>query len=115
MIAFFAFNTGVFLGLVLLFLLLFLLLFGAALSLESEQGRELWRGFRWFRQLEQLRPAELHFRGMVSLGAGICCFAALLTLKLFAPIPAWSALLLGALTVLAITIGAAFLERAARF
>lgn len=110
MIAIFAFNTGVFLSLALLLVLLV----GAALSLESEQGRELWRGFRWFRQLEQLRPADLHLRGLVSLGVGICCFAALLTLKLFAPIPAWSVLLLGALTVLAITIGAAFLERAAR-
>jgi hypothetical protein len=110
MFGFLATSTGALLALGLLFLLLV----GGTLALESEQTRALLRRFAWYRRFELLPPAELRFRGLVALGAGVCSFAALLTLKLFVPeVGVWSALALGMLCVVAITLGAALLERAA--
>ena len=94
--------------------LLFLLLVGGTLALESDQVRALLRRYAWYRRFELLPPSELRFRGLVSLGTGVCCFAALLTLKLFVPeVGVWSALALGMFCVVAVTLGAALLERAA--
>ena len=93
--------------------LLFLVLVGAALALENPRAKANLRRMAWYRRFELLPPAELRFRGMVSLGVGVCCFAALLTLKLFAPVSAWAATLLGLACVTAVTFGAAMLERAA--
>lgn len=114
MIAIFGLSTTILVGLALLFLLFV----SAALASKTQSGRELQqRALRsavgWLRHLKALRPSDLRFRGMVSLGLGICSFAALVTLKLFAPVPFWSALTLAALTVGLIILGAAFLERAA--
>jgi len=110
MIAIFALHAGVLVGIALLFVLLV----GVVIAFESDQGRVLLGRLRWFRRLEQMHPAELRFHGMISLGVGICGFAALLTLKLLASVPAWTALALGTFTVLAVTLGAALLERAAK-
>ncbi len=109
MIGLFGINTAVLLGLALIFTLLL----AAALGLESERGRAFLRRFVWFRRFELLAPSELRYRGMISLGFGVCCFAALLTLKLFAPVPLWSALTLATMAIIAVTLGAALLERAA--
>lgn len=109
MIAIFASNTAVLLGAAVVFALLI----AAVIGLDSERGRALMRRFVWFRRLELLSPSELRYRGLISVGFGICCFAALLTLKLFEPVPLWSALTLGLMAVVAVTLGAAFLERAA--
>jgi hypothetical protein len=94
--------------------LLFAALLGAVLTLESEQGLALLRRQAWFRRFEQLSPAELRYRGLVSLGFGLCSFAAILTLKLLVPeFGVGAGLSLGMIAVVAITMGAALLERAA--
>lgn len=94
--------------------LLFATLLGAALALESESGLALLRRQAWFRRFEQLRPAELRYRGFISLGFGLCSFAAILTLNLLVPDFGVSAgLSLAVIAVVAITMGAALLERAA--
>lgn len=94
--------------------LLFALLVAAGLVLESERGLAYLRRQLWFRRFEMLPPSELRHRGLISLGFGICSFAAILTLKLLAPATGvWTALALGVMTVIAITLGAALLERAA--
>jgi hypothetical protein len=67
----------------------------------------------WFNRFTQLPPSELRHRGMIAVGVGVCCFAALLTLKLFAPVPMWCALIFGIGAVVSITLGAVLLERAA--
>ena len=92
----------------------FLTLVGGALALDNPQVQAQLRRLPWYQRFEMLPPHELRFRGLVSLGLGLCSFAALLTLKLFVPqVGVWSALALGTLCVVAITLGAAFLERAA--
>jgi hypothetical protein len=93
--------------------LLLLVLAGLALGLESSEGRAFLRRFAWVRRFERLHPTDLRFRGLLTLGVGVCCFAALLTLRLFAPVPPWTAVTLATLAVVAITLGAALLERAA--
>lgn len=94
--------------------LLFVILIGGALALETDGARAMLQRFAWYQRFEILGPAELRMRGLVSLGFGICSFAALLTLKLFVPdVGVWSALALGMLSVIAVTLGAALLERAA--
>jgi hypothetical protein len=94
--------------------LLFAALVGAALMLESERGLALLRRQAWFRRFEQLSPAELRYRGLVSLGFGLCSFAAILTLKLLVPeLGVGAGLTLAIIAVVAITMGAALLERAA--
>jgi hypothetical protein len=94
--------------------LLFATLVGAVLALENERALALLRRQAWFRHLELLPPTELRNRGIVSLGFGVCSFAAILTLKLLVPeSSAWAALALGVMCVVAITMGAALLERAA--
>jgi hypothetical protein len=94
--------------------LLFAALVGAALTLESERGLALLRRQAWFRQFEQLSPPELRYRGLVSLGFGVCSFAAILTLKLLMPeFGVGAGLSLAVIAVIAITMGAALLERAA--
>ncbi|PRP90678.1 hypothetical protein ENSA5_62560 [Enhygromyxa salina] len=104
-------NTA---GALIALAVVFVVLVGATLALESEQAQAHLAGFAWYQRFELLRPADLRFRGLVSLGVGLCSFAALLTLKLFVPdVSAWSALALASLSVVAITLGAAFLERAA--
>lgn len=93
--------------------LLFAALVGAALTLESERGLALLRQQAWFRRFEQLSPPELRYRGLVSLGFGLCSFAAILTLKLLVPdFGAGVGLSLAVIAVVAITMGAALLERA---
>ena len=108
MIAIFAHDVAVLIGLVLVVALVI----AVALAFENDQLRVRLRRFAWFRRLELLPPSELRYRGMVSLGVGICCFAALMTLQLFQPVPTWTALTLGIMAVLAVTLGAALLERA---
>jgi hypothetical protein len=94
--------------------LLFATLVGAAVTLESERGLALLRRQAWFRRFEQLGPAELRYRGLVSLGFGLCSFAAILTLKLLVPeLGVGAGLTLAIIAVVAITMGAALLERAA--
>ena len=94
--------------------LLFATLVMAMLALENERGLALLRRQAWFRHLEMLRPPELRYRGLVSIGFGVCSFAAILTLKLLMPESSmWPALALGVMCVVAITMGAALLERAA--
>src|SRR5690242_11889860 len=94
--------------------LLFATLVGAVVLLESDRGLAMLRRQAWFRQFEMLPPSELRHRGLISLGFGLCCFAAILTLKLLAPATGvWTALALGTICVIAITMGAALLERAA--
>jgi hypothetical protein len=94
--------------------LLFATMLAAVLAFESEQGLALLRRQAWFRQLELLPPPELRYRGLVSLGVGLCSFAAILTLKLLVPeFGIWAGLALGVMSVVAITMGAALLERAA--
>ena len=90
----------------------FLSLVGGALALENPQVQARLRRLAWYQRFEMLQPHELRYRGLVSLGLGLCSFAALLTLKLFVPeVSVWSALTLGTLCVVAVTLGAAFLER----
>jgi hypothetical protein len=94
--------------------LLFATLLGAVLALESERGLALLRRQAWFRRIEMQSPAELRYHGLVSLGFGLCSFAAILTLKLLMPgLGIWAGLALGVISVVAITMGAALLERAA--
>ncbi len=109
MIALLGHNPAIVIGLALLFALLV----AVAVGLESDRGRALLRRSAWFRRLELLNASELRYRGLISLGFGICCFGALLTLKLFEPVSLWSALTLGIMAVVSVTLGAAFLERAA--
>lgn len=98
----------------LVLVLLFATFIGALGLFGTERGLALLRRQAWFRRFEMLPPSELRFRGMVSLGFGICCFAAILTLKLFVPeASVGAALALGIISVVAITMGAALLERAA--
>jgi hypothetical protein len=92
--------------------LIFALLVGAALVLDSERGRALLRRSPWFRRFESLPPTELRHHGLITLGFGVCCFAALVTLKLFGPVSSRSALILATLAVASITLGAALMERA---
>lgn len=100
-------------GALLVLGLLFAALIGVALTLESERGLALLRRRAWFRRFEQLSPAELRYRGMISLGFGLCSFAAILTLKLLVPeFGVWGGLSLAVIAVVAITMGAALLERA---
>lgn len=95
--------------------LVFVLLIGGALALDTEIAQTQLRRYIWYRRFEVLNPAELRFRGMASLGLGLCSFAALLTLELLVPnVGLWSALMLGILSVVAVTLGAALLERAAQ-
>lgn len=84
----------------------------SVIGLESEQTRAYLRRQPWFRRFEQLGPSELRFRGMVSLGVGLCLFGALLSLRLWPDVGLWPALALGVLSIVAITLGAALLERA---
>jgi voltage-gated potassium channel Kch len=102
-------NFGLLIGLALVVATIF----SAAMVVDTDRGRAQLRRFAWFRRFELLPPAELRYRGMVMLGAGICCFAALLTLGLLGPVSRGSALVMGIATVFAITLGAALLERAA--
>jgi hypothetical protein len=67
----------------------------------------------WFHRFVQLPQSELRHRGMIAIGVGVCCFAALLTLKIFAPVPLWVALFFASAAVASITLGAVLLERAA--
>jgi hypothetical protein len=98
----------------LVLVLLFATLVGAVLMLESEHGLALLRRQAWFRRFEQLPPSELRYRGLTSLGFGLCSFAAILTLRLLVPeVGVWTGLALGVISVVAITMGAALLERAA--
>ncbi|HLT38305.1 MAG TPA: hypothetical protein VK034_18595 [Enhygromyxa sp.] len=108
MIAIFGLKPGVLIGLVLLFALLL----AAAIGLENEHTLARLRRFAWYRRFERWRPTELRYRGMITLGVGVCCFAALLTLQLFKPVPMWMAMALGIMAVVAVTLGAALLERA---
>jgi hypothetical protein len=95
--------------------LVFVVLIGGALALDTEIARTQLRRYLWYRRFELLPPAELRFRGMVSLGVGLCTFAALLTLELLMPaVGLWPALALGIGAVVAVTLGAALLERAAQ-
>ena len=104
-------NTGAALAVLAL---VFLLLIGVALALESDLAQTELRRFAWYRRFELLSPADLRFRGLVSLGIGLCSFAALLTLELFVPeVSVWPALALGISAVIVVTLGAALLERAA--
>lgn len=105
---------------ILLFAALFLVLVGLALTFESARGLAWLRRHAWFRRFETLPPRELRYRGMVSLGLGLCCFAAMLTVELILPgtpvhrwFSPWGSIGLGVIAVAAITLGAAFLERAA--
>jgi hypothetical protein len=92
--------------------LVFALLVGAAILLDSERGRSLLRRSPWFRRFELLPPSELRHRGLIALGFGVCCFAALVTLKLFDPVSRWTAVTVATLAVASITFGAALMERA---
>ena len=92
--------------------LVFVLLVGATLALDSPRGRAQLRRFVWFRRFELLPPAELRHRGLIAVGFGVCCFAAVLTLRLFPPVGVWSAVGLASLAVIGVTLGAAMLERA---
>jgi hypothetical protein len=95
--------------------LVFALLVAAVFAVENDTVRAWLQQQDWFRRFEALPTHELQFRGMVSLGCGVCCFAALLTLRLLFPdTQAWAALALALASVMAITIGAALLERAGR-
>lgn len=93
-------------------IILLLLLFGslilAAIKLDTPEGRAVLRRFAWFRRLEQLPARELHQRGTIALGLGVCCFAALLTLKLFEPAPRWLGTMLAFATVVLVTAAAGF-------
>lgn len=109
MIAIFGVSPTQLIGLALLFASLI----GAVLALDTARGRELLRRFAWFRRFELLGPSELRYRGMIMLGLGVCCFAALVTLRLFDPVSPWPALALSIAAVVAITLGAVFFERAA--
>ena len=110
MIGLLASSTGALLTLAVVFALLV----GAVVALESVEVQRWLRRFPWFRRFEQLNPAELRYRGMVSLGLGICSFAALLTMRLVFPTTGvWPALAFGVFTVVSVTVGAALLERAA--
>ena len=101
-------------GALVVLALLFATLVAGVVALESERGLAWLRRQAWFRRFEMLPPPELRYRGLVSLGFGICSFAAILTLKLLIPdVGVWTALALGIICVVAITMGAALLERAA--
>jgi hypothetical protein len=94
--------------------LLFATLVGVTLTLESERGLALLRRQAWYRRFEQIGPAELRYRGFISIGLGLCSFAAILTLKLLVPqFGVGAGLSLAVIAVVAITMGAALLERAA--
>ena len=94
--------------------LVFLVLVGAVIILDTPAAKRYLRQQAWYRRFEQLPPRELRFRGLVSIGVGMCSFATLLTLKLLFPATSWiTALSFGILTVVAVTLGAALLERAA--
>ncbi len=93
--------------------LLFATLAAGVLALDSDRGMALLRRQAWYRRFEMLPPTELRYRGLISLGFGICSFAAILTLKLVIPeTGVWTAMTLGTISVVAITMGAALLERA---
>ena len=110
MIGLLASSTGALLTLAVVFALLV----GAVIALESPEVQRWLRRYPGFRRFEQLSPAELRYRGMLSLGLGICGFAALVTLRLLFPATGvWTALAFGLFTVVAVTVGAALLERAA--
>lgn len=94
--------------------LLFATMVGAVLALENDSTLALLRRQAWFRRFEQIGPAELRYRGLISLGFGLCSFAAILTLKLLMPeFGVGAGLSLAVIAVVAITMGAALLERAA--
>ncbi|MFO7566685.1 MAG: hypothetical protein R6X02_28840 [Enhygromyxa sp.] len=109
MIALFGISSAV----SLLFALVVAITIAATLIVDTERGRDLLRRFSWFRRFELLPPSELRYRGMIALGTGVCCFAALLTLALLEPVSRWPALSLGIAAVVWVTLGAALLERAA--
>lgn len=110
MLGLLASTTGALIALALVFSILI----GGALALDNPQVQAQLRRMPWYQRFEALQPADLRFRGLVCLGLGLCSFAALLTLKLFVPeVSVWSALALGTLAVVTVTLGAAFLERAA--
>ncbi|WP_146158427.1 hypothetical protein [Enhygromyxa salina] len=93
--------------------LVFVVLIGSALAFDTEIAQSQLRRYLWYRRFELLPASELRFRGMIAIGVGLCTFAALLTLELLAPgVGTWAALMLGILAVVAITLGAALLERA---
>jgi len=101
-------------GALLTLAVVFALLVGAVVALDNVEVQRQLRRYSWFRRFEQLGPSDLRYRGMISLGLGLCGFAALLTLRLLFPgTGVWPALALGLLTVVAVTLGAALLERAA--
>ena len=94
--------------------LVFTLLIGAVLAIDHPEVKRVLCQLEPYRRFERLAPVELRFRGMVSLGIGMCSFAMLLTLKLILPdMSVGAALSFGVLTVVAVTVGAALLERAA--
>lgn len=108
MIGIFGFNLGVAL------VLLVAVLIAIAVALESERGRMLLRRFAWFRRLEQLSAEQLRDLAMITLGVGVCCFAALLTLQLFAPAPRWLGVTLAFATVLFVTVAAGLSKPSSR-
>lgn len=102
------------------FALLFVLIVAVALSFETNRAQLHLRRYAWYRHLELLEPPELRFRGMVAMGLGVCSFAAMLTLELVLRgtplhdlLSPWFTLGLGMSAVLSLTLGAAFMERAA--
>jgi membrane protein implicated in regulation of membrane protease activity len=69
---------------------------------------------RRFADLERLPQSELHHRGMLVLGFGICCFAALLTLQLFDANLRWLGLTFAVMAVASVTLAAVLFEAASR-
>ncbi|NVB41435.1 hypothetical protein G6O69_26590 [Pseudenhygromyxa sp. WMMC2535] len=107
-------------AIVLIFAGIFVLIVAAALSLERPRVQAALARVPQYRRLQLLGPGELRYRGMVSLGLGLCSLAAMLTVELLladTPVHAWlspwGSISLGLIAVVATTIGAAFLERAA--
>ena len=109
-------------GFVVALAAMLVMIVASAFAADNERAQTWLRRFVWYRRLLALGPAQLRFRGLVTLGAGVCCFAALLTLLLLVPdhsplrgwLTSWGTLALGSLSVATITAGAALLERAAQ-
>ncbi|GEM_PF-2990081 len=107
-------------GIVMLFAGLVVIIAAAGLLLGSPQTQATLRRAPWYQRFEALDQRELHFYGTVALGTGVCSFAGMLTLELLLAgtplhgwLSPWFSLTLGMGSVLATTIGATLMERAA--
>lgn len=99
---------------------LFLLLALLGWASHSAEAQAMLRRQAWYRQLEALDARDLRFYGMVCLGFGLCCFAAMLTLEYLLPgtplhrwLSPWFSFTLALSAVFSVTAGASCLERAA--